>query len=139
MNIEFVDQLIQCFTEYKCKVKIKNDILFLNFDGQPSERKYLINLFEVDGAGTLGLKITWSLGEKIASLLVINYEKFQDMGPLYGAILPMKDDSIRFLLVGQLIFPPGTPAQDVVTILFNNAFMNYTMFELSVPGVKMFE
>jgi hypothetical protein len=144
MNNDFIKELSQSFSKYNCKADISNDVLILNFDGQPSTRKYLAQLYEVDDAGTLGLKITWSFGSlvdpnAIGGILVFNYNKFSKMGPLCGALMPVENGPIRFLFVGQLIYPAGTPADEMATILFNNAFLNYTLFQLDIPGVKVFE
>jgi hypothetical protein len=144
VSSEFVEEVARYFREFKCAAQVDNDILMLSLNEQPSEKMCYAELYEVDGAGTLGLKITFSLGEvvdqsSLASVLALNFSVFHDMGPLYGAVIPMEGEPLRFVLVGQLIFPPGTPAQEVATILFHNGFINYALQAITIPGVKMFD
>ncbi len=114
----------------------------LTVNGLPSNSDYLLSFFEADGAGTLGIKIRWTLGKvtnfsEVWKCLLLNEKSFLNQGPLFAAIIP-RDEGGLFSLVGQMIFPPGTPAEEIATLWFNQAFLNYTMFGISAPGVDMF-
>ena len=114
----------------------------LRFNDLPANSDYLISFFDADNAGTLGVKIRWTLGEvsdfkEVWKCLVLNEKKLLDQGPLFAAIIPRNDVGL-FSLVGQMIFSPGTPAEEIATLWLNQAFLNYVMFEIVAPGVQMY-
>jgi len=130
-----------------CEIEETNDgsYICLKFDDKSTETKkqYLIDFYEVDGAGTLGIKIKWILGKvtdfnEVLMCLALNSQNYLDAGPLFTAIVVKEDKEVLFALVGQMIFPPGTAAEEVATLLYNNAYMNYAMFDLSAPGVELY-
>ncbi len=148
MELSFIKNILECIKEYKCKIDtVEEGVLYnLYFGTQNPDKKYELEFYEVDGAGTLGLKILWHLGKvvdanEIRGCLVLNSTHFKDAGPLYAAVLPIPDEKIvHFLLVGQMIFPPNTPPEEVATLLFNNAYLNYALtgIGIDITGVKLF-
>ena len=114
----------------------------LNISSFPPKSDYQISFFEADGAGTLGMKIRWTIGKVtnfsvVWKCLVLNENTFLNQGPLFAAIIPRGDDGI-FSLVGQMIFSPNTPPEEIATLWLNQAFLNYALFGISAPGVEMF-
>ncbi len=135
--------LTQLRDDLKCEVVSNGKIHSLLIKGKPQEAEYLIEFYEVDGAGTLGIKIRFIIGkvhdfEEVLKCLILNSRKFVDYGPLFTAIDPKEQGEILFLLVGQMILPPNTPAEEVSILFRNNTIMNYLMFEMSFPGVQLF-
>ncbi len=146
MDLSVIEGVLREVKNYHCEVDTitEGELYKLNFEHQPEKRIYLVKFFEVDGAGTLGLQIRWRWGTvydeiEAGNCLVLNATKLLDIGPLYGGILPRKDGSPVFLFVGQMIFPPNTVPKEVATLFFNNAFLNYALFDIKVPGVEMHE
>ncbi len=114
----------------------------IKINEMPSESVYLLSFFHADGAGTWGIKIRWTIGKvtdfsEVWKSLVLNESKLIDAGPLFTAILPSDDDGL-FSLVGQMLFPAGTSSEEIATLWYCQAFINYMMFKMSVPGVVMF-
>lgn len=147
METEHIVEIIKHIREKaNCQVDVQDNkeeiTVKLKLKGLPSNSDYLLSFFEADGSGTLGIKIRWTLGKvanfsEVWKCLVLNEKKFLDQGPLFTAIIPSGDDGL-FSFVGQMIFPPGTSSEEIATLWFNQAFLNYAMFEISVPGVVMF-
>lgn len=136
--------LTQLQEDLKCDIKSNGKIHSLLLEGKPREAEYLLEFYEVDDAGTLGIKIKYIIGkvdnfDEVLKCLVLNSRKFFDYGPLFTAIDPKSQNQILFLLVGQMILPPNTPADEVSILFRNNAMLNYLMFETSFPGVQLFE
>jgi hypothetical protein len=148
MDSSYVKQIMQEIkSKSDCEVEWANDgnYICLKYDEKSAstKRQYLIEFYDVDGAGTLGIKIKWILGKvtdfnEVLMCLGLNSQKYLDYGPLFTAIIPKDDKEVLFALVGQMIFPPGTAAAEVATLLFNNAYLNYAMFDLSAPGVELY-
>jgi hypothetical protein len=147
VEIEHIREVIK-HIQQKADCAIESDKTFseptvrLTFENQPRGRQYFLSFFNVDNAGTLGLKIRWTLGEvndfhEVLKCLVLNGNKFINQGTLYAAIIP-KEDVGLFSLVGQMLFSPGTPAEEIATLWFNNAYLNYIFFDIPAPGVKMY-
>jgi hypothetical protein len=136
--------LAQLQEDLQIKIISKGKMHSLLLEGRPREAEYLIEFYEVDGAGTLGIKMRYIIGkvcdfQEVLKCLVLNSREYVDYGPLFTAIDPRGQDEILFLLVGQLILPPNTPAEEVSTLFRNNAMMNYLMFSVEYPGVQLFQ
>lgn len=147
MQTERVREIVKHIQEKaNCQVEIGlaqgKQVARLKLDDHPAGREYSISFFDADDAGTLGLKIRWTLGEvtdfeEVWKCLVLNDKTFLDQGLLFAGIIP-RDDAGVFSLVGQMLFPPGTPAEEIATLWFNQAFLNYVLFEIVAPGVEMY-
>ena len=136
--------LAQLMEDLQCEIISNGKMHSLQLAGKPREAEYLIEFYEVDGAGTLGIKIRYIIGkvcdlQEVLKCLVLNSREYVDYGPLFTAIDPRENDEILFLLVGQLILPPNTPAEEVSILFRNNALMNYLMFSVEIPGVQLFK
>ncbi len=145
MDLELVEDIIEWLREYEFKIDIvKKGVLYnLYYNLQNPDKKYELEFYKVDEAGTLGLKIQWHYGKVVdlkATLfcLTLNCTLFKDSGPLFAGFLPMSDKSVDFMLVGQMIFSPNTPPEEVATLLFFNAFMNYLFLDINIPGVRLY-
>ena len=143
MDSKFIEEIAIFFAEKKCKYTIKDNVLFLEFFGI-TESLFWVDFNTLDEAGTLSVKVNWIIGKvvdfaEVIHVLALNYGKFKNTGPLFGAVKPAEDDSIDFLLVGNLILPAGTSAQEVALTLYFNVFTPYAMFKMEVPGVRLFD
>jgi hypothetical protein len=135
--------LAQIKGDLKCEVISRSKVHSLLLKGKPREAEYLIEFYEVDGAGTLGIKVRFILGkvsdfEEVLKCLVLNSRQFADYGPLFTAIDPKEEGNILFLLVGQMILPSNTPPEEVSILFRNNAMMNYLTVKMPFPGVQLF-
>lgn len=136
--------LAQLQEDLKCEIISNGKMYSLQLAGKPHEAEYLIEFYEADGAGTLGIKVRYYLGkvydfQEVLKCLVLNSREYVDYGPLFTAIDPRGENQILFLLVGQLILPPNTPVEEVSILFRNQAMMNYLMFSVQFPGVQLFE
>jgi hypothetical protein len=128
----------------ECTTTRLDDKLFqVNIKGLPIDRKYTLEFYEVDKAGTLGVKIRWIIGEISDSvnyydLIVLNSDVLIDRGILYSAIFKI-NHKILLGLVGSAVFPFGTSPGEASNIIINHAMINYFFGALpNISGVNLF-